>query len=131
MLYVDGLMSAEGGAVPFSPDVKRSHLVVSPGKPISWQVAHGAETVRRDFANERLLTKRNMRVTVDVERGSVVLLWESAMDNEHARVITIVDRFLIVDGQICEIEIISIPQAQSFGEVPYAGWAQMIGETEA
>ena len=131
MLYVEGLLTADGSAVPFSDDVRRSHLIVVPGVPLAWQVAQGADVVRADFTHERLTARRNMRITVDSDRGSVVLLWESGMESEFARAITIVDRFVIVDGLIREIEIISIPQGGSFGQVPYADWDTMVRTTQA
>ena len=104
-----------------SPTVKRSHLMILSGGPHVWQMAEGAETIRRDIRREKLTKRENMRVTVDVERSTVVILWESAMDFDGARAITIMDRFVIADGLITELEIISIPQGQPFDRVPYAG----------
>jgi hypothetical protein len=54
----------------------------------------------------------------------VVVVWESAMDYEPARAITIMDRFVIRDGLIAELEIISIPQDQPFARIPYTGWPE-------
>ena len=125
MQYVDGLMTADGSKVPLHNDVTRAHLIVVPHAPLSWQRARGAGLIRADFSRERLTKKEKMRVTVDPHRSSVVILWESAMDNEFARAITIVDRFVIQEGLITEIEIISIPQGQPFGESKYAGWDKM------
>jgi hypothetical protein len=129
LAYVDALMTANGSAVPLHPQVRRAHLIVVPGAPLAWQIAEGAETVRADFPREALTVRRNMRITVDAERSSVVLLWESGMAADYARAITIVDRFVIEDGGIREIEIISIPQGEPFGEVAYAGWDGMVEAT--
>jgi hypothetical protein len=124
MLYIDGLMTADGGEVPLHKDVTRAHLIVVPYAPLSWQRARGAELIRADFSRERLTVKKNMRITVDPHRSSVVILWESAMDDDFARAITIVDRFVIKEGLITEIEIISIPQSRPFVENEYAGWTK-------
>jgi hypothetical protein len=124
LLYIDALLTADDSKVPFAPDVKRAHLMVLPGAPYAWQMAEGAETIRADIGRERLTACRDLRVTVDVERSTVVVLWESAMDYEGARAITIMDRFVIRDGLIAELEIISIPQNQPFERVPYPGWPE-------
>jgi hypothetical protein len=120
-LYIDGLLSADDSKVPLSKNVRRAHLIVHCGGPHVWQIAQGAETVRRNIRAERLTQCRNLRVTVDRENSTVVALWESAMDADGARAITIVDRFVISDGLISELEIISIPQNQPFAQVPYSG----------
>lgn len=57
---------------------------------------------------------------MDRERSTVVVLWESSMDADMAAAITIMDRFVIRDGLISELEIISIPQGRSFECVPYS-----------
>jgi hypothetical protein len=124
MSYVDALMTADPGKVPLAPDVKRAHLMVLPGAPYAWQMAEGAETIRADIRRERLTACRDLRVTVDAERSTVVIVWESAMDYEGARAITIMDRFIIRDGRIAELEIISIPQNQPFVRIPYPGWPE-------
>ena len=124
MSYIDALMTADGSNVPFAPDVKRAHLMVLPGAPYAWQTAQGAETIRADIRRERLTACRDLRVTVDAERSTVVAVWESAMDHEGARAITIMDRFVIRDGLIAELEIISIPQNQPFARIPYPGWPE-------
>ena len=124
LLYIDALLTADDSKVPFAPDVKRAHLMVLPGAPYAWQLAEGAETIRADIRRERLTTCRDLRVTVDPERSTVVALWESAMDYEGARAIAIMDRFVIRDGMIVELEIISIPQNQPFERVPYPGWPE-------
>ena len=121
MLYIDGLLTADDSKVPLSPTVKRAHLMILSAGPHVWQMTEGAETVRRNIRDERLTACENMRVTVDAERSTVVILWESAMDMDQARAITIMDRFVIADGLISELEIISIPQGQPFDRVPYAG----------
>lgn len=121
MLYIDGLLIADDSKVPLSPTVKRAHLMILSAGPHVWQMTEGAETVRRNIRDERLTACENMRVTVDAERSTVVILWESAMDMDRARTITIMDRFVIADGLISELEIISIPQGQPFDRVPYAG----------
>ena len=123
-LYIDALMTADDSKVPFAPDVKRAHLMILPGSPYAWQMAEGAETIRADMRRERLTACRDLRVTVDVERSTVVVVWESAMDYEGARAITIMDRFVIRDGLIAELEIISIPQNQPFERIPYPGWPE-------
>ena len=122
LLYIDALLTADDSKVPFAPDVKRAHLMVLPGAPYAWQMAEGAETIRADIRRERLTACRDLRMTVDAERSTVVAVWESAMDYEGARAITIMDRFVIRDGLIDELEIISIPQSQPFARVPYPGW---------
>ena len=122
--YIDALLTADDSAVPFAPDVKRAHLMVLPGAPYAWQMAEGAETIRADIRRERLTACRDLRVTVDVERSTVVIVWESAMDHAGARAITIMDRFTIRDGLIAELEIISIPQNQPFERIPYLGWPE-------
>jgi len=124
MSYIDALMTADGSKVPFAPDVKRAHLIVLPGAPYAWQMAEGAETIRGDIRREKLTACRDLRVTVDAERSTVVVVWESAMDYEGARAITIMDRFTIRDGLITELEIISIPQNQPFARVSYPGWPE-------
>jgi len=124
LLYIDALLTADDSKVPFAPDVKRAHLMVLPGTPYAWQMAEGAETIRADIRRERLTACRDLRVTVDPERSTVVALWESAMDYEGARAIAIMDRFVIRDGMIVELEIISIPQNQPFERVPYPGWPE-------
>jgi len=124
LLYIDALLTADDSKVPFAPDVKRAHLMVLPGTPYAWQMAEGAETIRADIRRERLKACRDLRVTVDPERSTVVALWESAMDYEGARAIAIMDRFVIRDGMIVELEIISIPQNQPFERVPYPGWPE-------
>jgi hypothetical protein len=129
MTYIDGLMSADDSKVQLRPDVKRAHLMVLSGAPLAWQMTEGAETVRADIRRERLNACNNLRITVDVERSAVVILWESAMDMDGARAITIMDRFVIADGMIAEIEIISIPQGAPFARVPYAGWDEVPGGT--
>jgi hypothetical protein len=130
MRYVDGLMTADACLVPLHPEVRRAHLIVVPGAPLAWQIAQGADQVRDDFTHEALTVRRNMRINVDRERSSVVLIWESGMAADFAKAITIVDRFVIEGGLIREIEIISIPQGQPFGEVAYAGWDHMIESAE-
>jgi hypothetical protein len=122
MLYIDALLTADDSKVPFAPDVKRAHLMVLPGAPYVWQMAEGADIIRADIRRERLTVRKDLRVTVDAERSTVVVLWESGMDYEGARAITIMDRFVITDGMIAELEIISIPQGQAFDRVPYPGW---------
>jgi len=124
LLYIDALLTADDSKVPFAPDVKRAHLMVLPGAPYAWQMAEGAETIRADIRRERLTACRDLRVTVDVDRSTVVVVWESAMDYEGARAIAIMDRFVIRDGLIAELEIISIPQNQPFERVPYPGWPE-------
>ncbi len=121
MLYIDGLLAGDDSQVLLSPDVLRAHLIVHSGGPYVWQMARGAETVRRNIREERLILRKNLRVMVDVEKSTVVVLWESGMDAEVARAITIMDRFVIKNGQISELEIISIPQSEAFAHVPYAG----------
>jgi len=124
LLYIDALLTADDSKVPFAPDVKRAHLMVLPGAPYAWQMAEGAETIRADIRRERLTACRDLRVTVDPERSTVVVVWESAMDYEAARAITIMDRFVIRDGLIVELEIISVPQNQPFERLPYPGWPE-------
>jgi hypothetical protein len=122
MLYIDALLTADDSTVPFAPDVKRAHLMVLPGAPYTWQMAEGADIIRADIRRERLTVRKDLRVTVDAERSTVVVLWESGMDYDGAKAITIMDRFVIRDGMIADLEIISIPQGQSFDRVPYPGW---------
>ncbi len=122
MLYIDALMTADDSKVPFSPDVKRAHLMILSAGPHVWQMAEGADTIRADIRRERLTVQENLRVTVDTERSTVIVLWESGMDYDGARAVTIMDRFVIRDGMIAELEIISIPQGQPFERVPYQGW---------
>ncbi len=122
MLYIDALLTADDSNVPLAPDLRRAHLMVLPGAPSVWQTTEGAETVRADIRRERLTARKDLRVTVDAERSTVVVLWESGMDYDGARAITIMDRFVIKDGMIAELEIISIPQGLPFERVPYAGW---------
>jgi hypothetical protein len=124
MAYIDALMTADDGKVLLAPDVKRAHLMVVPGAPYAWQTAQGAETIRADIRREKLTACRDLRVTVDAERSTVVVVWESAMDYEGARAITIMDRFVIRDGLIAELEIISIPQNRPFERIPYPGWPE-------
>src|ERR1700756_1084050 len=85
MLYINGLMAADGSKVPLHNDVTRAHLIVVPHAPLAWQRARGAELIRADFSRERLTVQRKLRVTVDPRRSSVVVLWESGMDNDFAR----------------------------------------------
>jgi len=125
LTYVDALLTADDSKVPLSAAVKRAHLMVLPGAPYAWQMAKGAETIRADIRRERLTACCDLRVTVDTERSTVVVLWESAMDHEGARAITIMDRFVIRDGLITELEIISIPQNQPFHHIPYPGWPEV------
>ena len=122
LTYIDALLTADDSKVPFAPDVKRAHLMVLPGAPYVWQMTEGADTIRADIRRERLTACCDLRVTVDAERSTVVALWESAMDYEGARAIAIMDRFVIRDGMIVELEIISIPQSRPFARVPYRGW---------
>jgi hypothetical protein len=122
MTYIDALMSADDSKVPFAQDVKRAHLMVLPGAPYVWQMTEGADTIRADIRREKLTVRKDLRVTVDTERSTVIVLWESGMDYDGARAITIMDRFVIRDGMIAELEIISIPQKQAFDRVPYPGW---------
>ncbi len=122
LLYIDALLTADDSKVPFAPNVKRAHLMVLPGAPYVWQMTEGADTIRADIRRQRFTACCDLRVTVDAERSTVVVLWESAMDHDGARVITIMDRFVIKDGMIAELEIISIPQGQSFEHVPNRGW---------
>jgi hypothetical protein len=124
LTYIDALLAAEDSKVPLAPDVKRAHLMVLPGVPYVWQVTEGADAIRADIRRERLTACRDLRVTVDVERSTVVALWESAMGYDGARAITIMDRFVIRDGMIAELEIISIPQGQPFERVPNRGWPE-------
>jgi len=124
LTYIDALLTADDSKVPLSADVKRAHLMVLPGAPYVWQMAKGAETIRADIRRERLTACCGLRVTVDTERSTVVVLWESAMDYEGARAIAIMDRFTIRDGLITEIEIISIPQNEPFECIPYPGWPE-------
>jgi hypothetical protein len=125
LLYIDALLNADDSKVPLAADVRRAHLMVLPGAPYVWQMTKGAETIRADIRRERLTACYDLRVTVDVERSTVVILWESAMDHEGARAITIMDRFVIRDGRIAELEIISIPQNQPFEQLPYPGWPEV------
>ena len=124
LLYIDALLTADDSKVPLAADVTRAHLMVLPGAPYAWQMAEGAETIRADIRRERLIACRDLRVTVDIERSTVVVVWESAMDYDGARAITITDRFVIRDGLIAELEIISIPQNQPFDRIPYPGWQE-------
>jgi hypothetical protein len=124
LTYIDALLTADDSKVPFAPDVKRAHLMVLPGAPYVWQMTEGADTIRADIRRERLTACCGLRVTVDAEQSTVVALWESAMDYDGARAITIMDRFVIRDGMIVELEIISIPQGQPFERVPYLGWPE-------
>jgi hypothetical protein len=124
MTYIDALLTADDSKLPLDPDMKRAHLMVLPGAPSVWHITQGAETVRADIRRERLTACRDLRVMVDTERSTVVVLWESGMDYDGARAITIMDRFVIKDGQIAELEIISIPQAQPFDRVAYTGWPE-------
>ena len=124
LTYIDALLTADDSKVPFAPDVKRAHLMTLPGAPYVWQMTEGAETIRADIRRERLTACRDLRVTVDVEGSTVVALWESAMDYDGARAITIMDRFVIRDGMIAELEIISIPQGPPFERVPNRGWPE-------
>jgi hypothetical protein len=124
LLYVEALLTADDSKVPLAVDVKRAHLMVLPGAPYAWQMTKGAETIRADIRRERLTASHDLRVTVDAERSTVVLLWESAMDYDGARAIAIMDRFVIRDGMIAELEIISIPQNQPFEQIPYPGWPE-------
>jgi hypothetical protein len=119
LLYIDALLSADDSAVPLSPDVRRAHLIVHGAGPAVWQIAQGAATVRRNIREERLTARKNLKVMVDTEQSTVIVLWESGMDLDAARAITIMDRFVIADGLITELEIISIPQSQVFAKVPY------------
>lgn len=121
MRYIDALLAANDSDVPLSPDVRRAHLIVHCGSPAVWQIAHGDAVVRRNIREEALTARRNIRTTVDCERGTVIVLWESAMAMEAAAAITIMDRFVIRDGLICELEIISIPQSVPFESVDYVG----------
>ncbi len=122
MLYIDALLTADDSKLPLCPDLKRAHLMVLPGTPHVWQMTEGSDIVRADVRREKLTVCKDLRVTVDVDRSTVVVLWESGMDFDSARAITIMDRFVIRDGQIAELEIISIPQERSFERVPYPGW---------
>jgi len=122
LTYIDALLTADDSKVPLSADVKRAHLMVLPGAPYVWQMTEGADAIRADIRRERLTACCDLRVTVDAERSTVVALWESAMDYEGARAIAIMDRFVIRDGMIVELEIISIPQSRPFARVPYRGW---------
>jgi hypothetical protein len=124
LTYIDALLTADDSKVPFAPNVKRAHLMVLPGAPYVWQMTEGADTIRADIRRERLTACCGLRVTVDVEQSTVVALWESAMDYDGARAITIMDRFVIRNGMIAELEIISIPQNQPFERVPYPGWPE-------
>jgi hypothetical protein len=121
MCYIEGLLKADDSAVPLSHNVRRAHLIVHCGAPAVWQIAEGAEIVRRNIREEQLTSCKNLRLTVDCDRSEVVALWESSMNFDAARAITIMDRFVITDGLISELEIISIPQPQAFERVPYAG----------
>jgi len=122
LTYIDALLTADDSKVPFAPDVKRAHLMVLPGAPYVWQMTEGADAIRADIRRERLTACCGLRVTVDAEQSTVVALWESAMDYDGARAIAIMDRFVIRDGMIVELEIISIPQSRPFARVPYRGW---------
>jgi hypothetical protein len=124
LTYIDALLTADDSKVPFAPNVKRAHLMVVPGAPYVWQMTEGADTIRADIRRERLTACCGLRVTVDAEQSTVVALWESAMDYDGARAITIMDRFVIKDGMIAELEIISIPQGQPFERVPNRGWPE-------
>lgn len=117
--YIDALLAADDSSVPLSEGVRRAHLIVHCGAPAVWQIAEGADIVRRNIREERLTARNNVRVTVDCARSTVIVLWESAMDIEAASAITIMDRFVIRDGLISELEIISIPQREPFRQVPY------------
>jgi hypothetical protein len=120
LLYIDALLAADDSAVPLCPHIRRAHLIVHCGTPAVWQIAEGADVVRRNIREERLTARRNMRLTVDSARSTVVVLWESGMDSEAAAAITIMDRFVIRDGLISELEIISIPQGKPFECVAYS-----------
>ena len=124
LTYIDALLTADDSKVPLAPNKKRDHLMVLPGAPYVWQMTEGAETIRADIRRERLTACCGLRVTVDAEQSTVVALWESAMEYEGARAITIMDRFVIRNGMIAELEIISIPQGQPFERVPNRGWPE-------
>jgi hypothetical protein len=124
MLYIDALLAADDTNVPLSPNISRAHLMVLPGSPYVWRMTEGADTVRADIRRERLTVCKDVRVTVDVERSTVVILWESGMDVAGASAITIMDRFVIRDGLIAELEIISIPQGCGFDRVPNSNPAE-------
>ena len=124
LTYIDALLTADDSKVSLAPDVKRAHLMILPGAPYVWQMTEGADTIRADIRRERLTACCDLRVTVDAERSTVVALWESAMDYDGARAITIMDRFVIRDGMIAELEIISIPQGPPFERVPNRGWPE-------
>jgi hypothetical protein len=114
LTYIDALLAADDGKVPFAPDVKRAHLKVAPGVPYVWQMTQGAETIRADIRRQRFTACCDLRVTVDAEQSTVVAIWESATDDDAARAITIMDRFVIRNGLIAELETISIPQGRPF-----------------
>jgi len=126
MSYVEGLLSAQGANIPFSPDVVRAHLIVTPGKPMAWQMTKGADEIRSNVQREKLTARKNLRTIVDVENSNVVILWESGMEIPYARHITIMDRFVIKDNLITEIEIISIPQGEEFQRTDFPGWDAMV-----
>ncbi len=121
LTYIDALLTADDSKVPLAPDVKRAHLMILPGVPYVWQMTEGADMIRADIRRERLTACCDLRMTVDAEQSTVVALWESAMDYGGARAITIMDRFVIRDGMIVELEIISIPQNRPFERVPHPG----------
>src|SRR5471032_3390977 len=74
MLYIDGLLAADDSKVPLSPDVKRAHLMVLSAGPHVWQMAEGADVIRRDIRRERLTARKDMKIMVDTEKSTVVIL---------------------------------------------------------
>lgn len=121
LTYIEALVTADDSRVPLHENVRRAHLIVHGRGPAVWQIARGADIVRRNIREERLTARRNLRMVVDRERSNVVVVWESAMAIDFARAITIMDRFVIENGLITELEIISIPQDEPFAQVPYPG----------
>jgi hypothetical protein len=97
--YLDALMIADGSAVMFAPDVRRTQN----GRNIQ----EGEEALRASVARERLAFKRNFRLFADEHSGQVMALWLTGTNRPPDNVSTahVIERLRIEDGLISEIEV--------------------------
>ncbi len=96
--YLDGLVTADGSAVKFAPDVRRTQN----GRNIQL----GEESLRASVAREQLAFRRNFRLFADEHSCQVMALWLTGTDRPgNVSTAHVIERLKIEGGLISEIEV--------------------------
>jgi hypothetical protein len=114
MLYLDALLAADDSKVPLAHDVRRTHTLANGRAVEEDRMVSGEAEIRDSIRKEELLFRRDLRLFVDESLGQVIALMQVSTPFPGARLCTVMDRLLIVDGWIKEIEIISVPKEGKF-----------------